>query len=323
VDAADEYLAVLRIMASPDATASREVTAAASSGLWELHREFADNAQLESAKKLVAQDAERGFEALSRYVHTHPCAWDAQVELGRLALTRQRFDLAVKLLKEVRWLFPDDPSPHFVYGQALAASGHHEAAIRALDHALRLAPEDADIKSWVAFAQRELAGSSGPESSPAAVAVAHHIARSILVLRGVVWCGRVYPAVLNLHKVPGEVSMAFVLQAAVGHDRRATSASDAEAMLRQLAERAHVSDYAGEILSPETTVGDLGDPGVVLVTLYEPPTKDAAGRFTLEPPPPECRARLLNLIAQDAELSSRLDRHLKSADATLKTRLEL
>jgi tetratricopeptide (TPR) repeat protein len=322
VEAAGDYLAVLRSLEAPGATGSREVRAAASDGLWELQREFSDPRQLDAAKHIAAVDPERGFEALSRYAQTHPCAWTAQVELGRLALARQRFDLATKLLREVRWLFPDDPAPHFVYGQALAALGEHEPAVRALEHALKLAPDDADVMKWIAFAKSEMAGVSFLDA-PTGVSVSMHIARSIIVLRGVVWQGRVYPAVINLSKVPGDLAMAYVVQTAGSRDHAALNAADADQVMRSLVERTSVSDYSGQTLSLDQTVGDLADPGVVVLIVYEAPMRDAAGLIVFDPLPIECRTSLFNSIAQDGELWSKLDRHLKSADATLKARLDL
>ncbi len=136
------------------------VRAAARTGLWALHREFTNPRRLEAAAALAKQDAERGFEAVSRYVHTHPCAWDAQILLASLALGRQSFELTIKLLADVRWLYAKDPDPHFVYGQALASKGHIDAALPALEHAARLAPHDADIARWLAFARSKLPGAA-------------------------------------------------------------------------------------------------------------------------------------------------------------------
>ncbi len=47
--------------------------------------------------------------------------------------------------RSVRWLYATDPNPHFVYGQALASRGDIEAALPALEHAARMAPDDAEI----------------------------------------------------------------------------------------------------------------------------------------------------------------------------------
>ena len=89
VEAATDFLAVMREVARPDsADSARGVRDTALEGLWALHQEFTEPAQLEAAVALCRQDPERGFEQLSRYVHTHPCAWDAQAHLASLALAR-------------------------------------------------------------------------------------------------------------------------------------------------------------------------------------------------------------------------------------------
>ena len=329
VEASTDYLAVLRELARPDTPdPSREVREAAMEGLWTLHREFANPRKLEAAVALAKQDPEVGFEALSRYVHTHPCAWDAQTHLTTLALTRERFDLTAKLLAQVRWLFPDDPNPHFVYGQALASKGEVEAALRPLEYAVQLAPDDADIQKWLTFAKKKIAKEQTAGIQTPSVVVAHHVARSLLVVLGIVRYGRVYPTAMVLHKLPGDVSLAFVLSAIASQEQRrfgsgAPESTESEPDLRGISDRTILTDYAGESLSAEQTVGDIADPGVIVAVLYEGVRRDDLGRPVFEPPPDECRATLMRVAGQDSELAAKLDRHLKSGDATLKARLEI
>ncbi|MEZ4309518.1 MAG: hypothetical protein R3F14_15890, partial [Polyangiaceae bacterium] len=87
VEAATDYLMVLREhgRAAEDAP-PREVREAATAALWELCSEFRSARKLEGALAVAKQDPERGFELLSRYVHTHPCAWDGQMHLAVVAL---------------------------------------------------------------------------------------------------------------------------------------------------------------------------------------------------------------------------------------------
>lgn len=331
VESAVDYLSVLREIAHPDAPASgREVYTAASEGLWALHREFENPRELEAAVALAQQDPERGFEALSRYVHTHPCSWDAQAHLGSLALARQRFDLSAKLLSSVRWLFPTDPNPHFVYGQALASKGNLEGAIRALEHAAKLAPSDADIQKWLLFAQRRLANEQGAGICTPSISVADHVARSLLMVLGIVRNSRLYPSATVLHKLPGDVSLSFVLQNALGQEyRRFNSAvstltpAPGNEELRGASERSVLMSYEGDILHSDQTVGDVADPGVVLVLLYPILRRDDLGRPLFEPQPEEAKQALLSMVHQDSDLAAKLDRHLRSPDATLKARLDL
>lgn len=326
VEAATDYLAVLRELARPDSEgASREVGEAACEGLWALHREFAEGAELDAAVQLSRQDPERGFEALSRYVHTHPCSWDAQARLASLSLARQRFDLTVKLLAQVRWLFADDPNPHFVYGQALASLGKHEAACAALAHAASLGPGDQEIARWLAFVQRKLASEQVTSSRAPSVSVADHVARSLLLLLGMVRDGKLHPSATVLHKLPGDVALAFVLQSIVAQEHRRFGADDtprSEGDLRGVSERCLIKDLAGEALSPEQTVGDVPDPGILVVLLYGAVGRDEAGKPTFEPRPANCREALLGMVRQDLDMAGKLDRHLRSADATIKARLD-
>lgn len=331
VEAASDYLFVLREVALPDAPDfSREVYEAAAEGLWALHREFANPRQLEAAVTLAQQDPDRGFEALSRYVHTHPCSWDAQAHLASLALARQRFDLSAKLLGSVRWLFPTDPGPHFVYGQAMASKGNLEAAVRALEYAALLTPGDGDIQKWVKFVRRRIANEQGPGLSTPSVSVADHVARSLLVVIGLVREGRLYPSASVLHKLPGDVPLAFLLQSALAQEQRrwgSTAAGMTPAPssedLRAVAERSALLSYEGDLLHTDQTVGEVADPGVVLVLLYPSGRRDDMGRALFDPPAERAGQTLLSLVHQDAELAAKLDRHLRSGDASIKGRLEL
>jgi hypothetical protein len=147
------------------------------------------------------------------------------------------------------------------------------------------------------------------------------------VLVAMVRFDRVYPAALTLHKLPGDVALTFVLQSVAQQEQRRFGSlegttTDGEIDLRTVSERVALSDYPGERLSPDMTVGDLPDPGVVLAIIYEGTTRDDLGRPTLYPPPDQCRDALLSIVREDHELASKLDRHLKSGDATLKARLD-
>lgn len=325
VDAADDYLAILKELARPDSKdGSRQVRDAAMAALWDLHREFVNPKKLDAALALAKQDPEHGFEALSRYVHTHPCAWDAQTHLATLALARKKFDLTAKLLQQVRWLFPDDPNPHFVYGQAIASKGHYPAALRAFTYAARLAPNDHEIAEWLAFAERRVQRTQVRAEDPPSIAVADHVARSLLVLLGLVRGDRVYPAALVLHKVPGDVSLAFVCQSIAAQEQRrfapAPGRAEAPVDLRGVAARSRLTDFAGEALSVDQTVGDVADPGVVVAILYDEPSSQVDPSRV--PTPVRCRDILLGLVQQDSELYAKLDRHLKSPEAMLKQRLD-
>lgn len=326
VEAATDYLAVLRELARPDTIDdSREVREAACEGLWALHREFANVAELDAAVLLSRVDAERGFEAVSRYVHTHPCSWDAQARLASLALAGQRFDLTVKLLSQVRWLFAEDPNPHFVYGQALASLGKHEAALRALEYAASLGPADHEIARWLAFVQRKLASEQIQSSRAPSVSVADHVARSLLLLLGIVREGRLHPSATVLHKLPGDVALTFVLQTIAAQEQRRFGTEEAprsEGDLRGVSERCLIKDLAGETLSVEQTVGDVPDPGILVALLYPSVGRDHAGHPVFEPRPANCREALLSMVRQDLDMASKLDRHLRSPDASIKARLD-
>ncbi len=329
VDAAADYLAVLRLLSrAEDDGSSPEVKEAAISGLWALHADFHDAVEIDQARAVARLDLERGFEAVSRYVQTHPCAWDAQAHLASLALGTQRFDLAAKLLAHVRWLFPDDPIPHYVYGQALASTGAHERALPALELAAHLSPDDAEVQKWLGFVRRKASIEHEAGARTASVSVAQHVARSLLLVLGIVRGDRVHPSVTPLNKLPGDVALALVLRAVASQERRRFGgptpnvSSTAEIDLRAVADRCVVLDYAGELLSTELTVGDVADPGIVTVLLYESGLRDDLGHPAFEPSPVECRGALLSMVQVDMDMSNKLDRHLRSADASLKARLD-
>lgn len=344
VEAAGDYLAVLRELARiGDATTDGpssafhgsapglavEVQAAATEALWALCREYGDPRQLEAAAALAKADPARGFEAVSRYVHTHPCAWDGQMLLASLSLSRQSFDLTIKLLASVRWLFPDDPNPHFVYGQALAARGNTEAAAQALEQAARIAPADPDITRWLTFTRAELAPAGHAPGDPAGhaaagasagVDIAHHLTRTLLLLVGFVRRGGTHPAALRLRRVPGDVSLTIVAQALAAQERRRFgdgASPSGEIDLGPIADRTLLLDHEGNPLHVDQLVGDVPDPGVLLALLHEAPVERGQLR------PADQRAALLALVAADAELAGKLDKHLASPDATLMARLDL
>lgn len=327
VDAAADYLTVLRELRRPEAEGpTPEVQAAAQAGLWALHREYGNPRKLEAAATLARADPERGFEAVSRYVHTHPCAWDAQVLLASLALQRESFDLTIKLLGGVRWVFPDEPNPHFVYGQALASKGDAKAAVRALEHAACLAPGDADIARWLTFSRDTLRGLGEPAS--VAIKVSHHVTRTLMLLVGFVRAGRVHPAAMALHKVPGDVSLELVVQALAGQEQRrfgdgAAPAAVGETELAAVRERVVLLDDAGNRLGIDQLVGDVPDPGVLVALLYDAAHHDTAGRPANEASPAHCRAALLVMAQTDTEIAAKLERHRGSDDATLMARLDL
>jgi tetratricopeptide (TPR) repeat protein len=309
---------------------SPEVASAARQGLFALHAEFTNARKLETAAAAIREDPERGFEALSRYVHTHPCAWDAHVLLASASLARQGFELTARLLRDVRWLYPDDANPHFVYGQALAAKGNVEEALPALELAASLAPDDAAIAHWLDFAREKKKGASGPASG--GVKVAHHVSRTLLLLVGFVRGVRILPAALPLHRVPGDVSLALVVQALAAQERRRFGSTeqsspvgpgDDEVTLRAVGDRAVLLDSRGERLHAEQLVGDVPDPGVVYALVYGEVKKDGSGRLSYAPPPTECQGALAEAVQADTELSSKLRRHLESPDATLIQRLNL
>jgi tetratricopeptide (TPR) repeat protein len=348
IDAAGDWLAVLREIARPDAgDGVADVRDAARGGLWALHREFANARKLEAAATLAKQDPDRGFEAVSRYVHTHPCAWDATVLLASLALARQSFDLVIKLLANVRWLYADDPNPHFVYGQALASKANYEAAVQALEHAQRLAPKDGDIAHWLTFARERLVGASVDDAA-AGIEVVHHVARTLFLVVGFVRGGRVLPAAIVLHRVPGDVSLALVLQSLAAQEQRrfgeATTApppasgeaegappvsgeahvrSAGEIDLFAVNERAVLLDSSGARLSADALVGDVPDPGVLYALLYESISRDSKGRPIYTPPPVACKEILGAVARTDTEIAAKLEKHMASPDATLMARLDL
>lgn len=83
-----------------------------------------------------------------------------------------------------------------------------------------------------------------------------------------------------------------------------------------------IRDLAGETLSADQTVGDVPDPGILVVLLYASVSRDEGGRPVLEPRPGPCREMLLGMIRQDLDMASKLERHPRSADASIKAQLE-
>jgi len=327
-EAGADYLAVLRELARPECpAASRELRGAAMDSLWELNREFHDQAELDAAVKLSRSDRERGFDALSRYVQTHPCSWEAQVRLATLALARERFDQAARLLTHTRCLYPDDANPHFVYGQALSSIGKNGPALGVLEYALALSPQDKEIRQWLSFVRRQVETEQKSTLESGSVPVSAHVARTLFLALGVVRRGNVFPSCMVLHKLPGDVSLALVLQHIASHERRrfeeGLGALDVsvEPELRGVEERTELCDYQGEPLGFAQTVGDVPDPGVVLAILYERAVRDEHGHFVRTPPVEEGTARLMHVLGHDSELQGKLGRHLHSGDATLKHRL--
>lgn len=327
-EAASDYLAVLREMERPDSTAaSSEVRAAASEGLWKLHREYADPSELEAAVSLAATDPRRGYEALSRYVDTHPCAWDAHLHLAALALGEERFDLVVKLLRSTRWLFPDDPNPHFLFGQAQASLGRNGVALGALERASQLAPTDPDVARWVDHVKRRIELEQAATAEAPSVEVAEHVARSILLVLGIVQGGHVYPSAMVLHKLPGDVALAIVLTSIGQLERRRFPTPSGEPArtpdLAALTDRTELCDYTGEALGVEQTVGDVPDPGVVFALLYPPAQPSAEGQFARSPAVEDAFGLLYRVCREDSELHGKLDRHLRSPESSIKARLLL
>jgi tetratricopeptide (TPR) repeat protein len=293
---------------------ARAVHQEATLGLWSLHRQFADARALDVALAVAKVDPARGFEALSRYVHTHPCAWDAQAHLGTLALAARRFDVTTKMLGNVRWLFPDDPNPHFVYGQALASQGRAHAAVAALEHAAALSPGDPDIAAWLGYAREQSAGE--PRSRRAkSIHLSHHVARSLLLRAGFVRAGRVSPAALATPKLPGDFPFAFALHEIAELEKQHGGAGVG------VAGRCVLSDYSGAGVRAEGTIGEIPDPGVVVVLVYAEPWQDAAGRPFEGMSPAQCRASLLRAAQANSAISAALERHLASEEATIKARL--
>jgi tetratricopeptide (TPR) repeat protein len=325
-ESAADYLAVLREMERPDSpAASREVKEAATQGLWELHEQYAAPAELQAALALVDSDPEQGFEALSRYVDTHPCAWDAQRKLAALALRTERFELVVKLLRTTRWLFPDDSNAHFTLGQAHASLGRHGLALGALERATALSPDDPDIAHWMDFVKRRLELEQAATAEAPSVQVAEHVARSLLLVLGIVRGGHVYPSAMVLHKLPGDVALAIVLLSISQLERRRFPPPPGESSrtpdTRLLTDRTELCDYAGEALGVEQTVGDVPDPGVVFALLYEPSERNAEGKFERAPAAEEGFGLLYRVCRTDSELHAKLDRHLRSPESSLKARL--
>jgi hypothetical protein len=61
---------------------------------------------------------------------------------------------------------------------------------------------------------------------------------------------------------------------------------------------------------------------LLVVLLYASVGRDESGRPVFEPRPANCREALLGMVRQDLDMATKLDRHLKSADASIKARLD-
>jgi hypothetical protein len=128
----------------------------------------------------------------------------------------------------------------------------------------------------------------------------------------------VHPAALTLHRVPGDVSLALVVQALAAQEQRrfgGMEVTGGEIDLSEVGKRVALLDYAGRRLGVDHLVGDIADPGVVTALLYE-----SAGAA---PPLDEARGALHASCQADTEISGKLIRHLGSVDATLMARLDL
>lgn len=325
VEAATDLLVVLRELAREEGSAdSGGMQQAAAELLWGLCRKFGNPRKLEQAVQLAQQEPERGFEVLSHYLHTHPCAWDAHVELAAVAIATKRFDQAAKLLTNVRWLYPNDANPHYLYGQALVMHGQPETALAALRVAERMAPGDGRIQHWIRFAAESVAKSH--ESRPY-IDVAAHVARTLLVVFGRVKGWEVTPVAKRLPRVPGDVSLLYVVQAISSHASMRTGrlefrAGEVAERLESVSERMVLFDWSGAPLDTEATVGSVPDPGVVLALFYEDAERDPRGRILFDPPKEDGRSALLEAASSDQELAWKIARHLRSPDATLLARLD-
>jgi len=159
------------------------------------------------------------------------------------------------------------------------------------------------------------------------VPVSAHVARTLFLALGVVRRGNVFPQGMVLHKLPGDVSLALVLQHIASHERRRFEEglgmpdASVEPELRGVEDRTELCDYQGEPLGFGQTVGDVPDPGVVMAILYERADRNEHGQLVRNPPLEEGTARLMHVLGHDSELHGKLGRHLQSADATLKRRL--
>jgi hypothetical protein len=92
--------------------------------------------------------------------------------------------------------------------------------------------------------------------------------------------------------------------------------------LRAMGARCILTDWAGEALSLEQTVGDVPDPGIVVAVFYEAVERTGAGRVEYDLQPEDARRAVLAFAQQDTAIALKLQRHLKSPDASLRGRLE-
>jgi hypothetical protein len=123
-------------------------------------------------------------------------------------------------------------------------------------------------------------------------------------------------------KLPGDFAFTFALHE-LGDLERRLSPGDAggRGPAARVADRCVLTDYVGIKVRAEGTIGEIPDPGVVVAILYAEPGRDAQGRPIFDPPPAQCRAALFRAVQADSEVSSRLERHLASDEASVKSRL--
>ena len=101
------------------------------------------------------------------------------------------------------------------------------------------------------------------------------------------------------------------------------SQPETEVDLRAMGARCLLTDFAGEPLSLEQTVGDVPDPGVIVAVFYENVERESTGRPAYDPQPDAVRRVVLQAADQDTEISSKMQRHMKSPDATLRGRFDM
>src|SRR5262249_20032270 len=150
--------------------------------------------------------------------------------------------------------------------------------------AASIAPDDGDVRRWLDFTRSKLSAEREAERLMPSVTMAHQIARTMLLLVGFVREDRVHPAAIVLHRVPGDVSIAFVVQALAGQEQRRFGEGAAvkvpqnsgEIDMRGTDDRAVLLDFAGGRLTVDQTVGDVPDPGVMVAFLYDRVPRDAA-----------------------------------------------
>jgi hypothetical protein len=146
--------------------------------------------------------------------------------------------------------------------------------------------------------------------------------RDLLLLIGFLRNGKMFPSALSSKELGVERSLKIVLDGMAQQERslfgRAMNPSDRDDLRR----RAALTTWSGEALTVGTRIGEIPDPGILVVLLYAAVKRDEAGRPVFEPRPASCRETLLGMVRQDLDMASKLDRHLKSADASIKARFD-